>query len=95
MSNEVTPDKRCLPDGLGPLPELQRIDPVAFGHRSFAALGYSADQMRAYAAEQVAAERKRWQKWTCSEEWDSVNDPPCHPGDATWAPCCVCEGPND
>ena len=45
---------------LGPLPKMQRIDPVAFGHRSFAALGYSADQMRAYAAEQVAAERDRW-----------------------------------
>ena len=46
------------------------------------------------AADRVAAERERWQKWTCRKEWDTVNDPPCHPGDKDWRPCANCVGPN-
>lgn len=43
-------------DGLGPLPEPQpRPGPDRL-------CGYSAQQMRAYAAEQVAAERERWMR---------------------------------
>jgi hypothetical protein len=27
----------------------------------------------------------------CRLEWENVNDPPCHPGDANWRPCPICE----
>lgn len=26
----------------------------------------------------------------CREEWDNVNDPPCHPKDEGWKGCIVC-----
>lgn len=26
----------------------------------------------------------------CAYEWSTVNDPPCHPSDAGWAPCPLC-----
>lgn len=28
----------------------------------------------------------------CRIEWSNVNDPPCHPRDDGWAPCCLCIG---
>lgn len=34
-------------------------------------------------------------KARCREEWSNVNDPPCHPGDADWRPCHLCDGLND
>ena len=30
----------------------------------------------------------------CRAEWESVNDPPCHPDDADWRPCPLCEHPD-
>lgn len=27
----------------------------------------------------------------CREEWSNVNDPPCHPSDAGWTPCPLCQ----
>lgn len=38
-------------------------------------------------------ERIKWQKWRCRNEWDGVNDPPCHPSDKNWRPCIDCSGP--
>lgn len=29
-------------------------------------------------------------KARCREEWDNVNDPPCHPSDEDWRPCPLC-----
>lgn len=43
---------------LPPLPDAVRIDPKPYGHRSLASLGYTADQMRAYAQAAVLAERE-------------------------------------
>ena len=50
MTTEATPAKVRLTEELGPLPESRRGCYDA---------AYSADQMRAYAEEQVAAERER------------------------------------
>lgn len=36
-----------------------------------------------------AAKRK------CRSEWESVNDPPCHPSDADWRPCPICDEHGD
>lgn len=30
-------------------------------------------------------------KARCLAEWQGVNDPPCHPSDADWKPCQLCE----
>ncbi len=46
-------------DGLGPLP-VGAVYTRALGSVGAAMYTYTADQMRAYAAEQVAAERERW-----------------------------------
>ena len=29
-------------------------------------------------------------KANCLQEWDHVNDPPCHPGDSDWNGCYAC-----
>ena len=29
-------------------------------------------------------------KMRCLNEWENVNDPPCHPSDKGWAPCELC-----
>jgi hypothetical protein len=29
-------------------------------------------------------------KANCLQEWDHVNDPPCHPGDSDWNGCYTC-----
>ena len=29
-------------------------------------------------------------KRRCLQEWDNVNDPPCHPSDKGWKPCDLC-----
>jgi len=62
-------------------------------------MGRRCDDVTNWVTEQaaqarVAAERERWQKWACRKEWDTVNDPPCHPGDKDWRPCANCAGPN-
>jgi hypothetical protein len=45
-----------------PLPPMQRIDPTPFGFMTFAAQGYTADQMHAFALAHRLAERERCAK---------------------------------
>ena len=57
MSNDSMPAKVRLTDGLGPLPEPALWEDSI---HDAPAMAYTADQMRKYAAQQVAAERERW-----------------------------------
>ena len=65
MQTEVAPAKVRQSDELGQLPEpVDLLQAVWRGDREFMRpVGdyYNADQMRAYAAGQVAADRERWQ----------------------------------
>ena len=58
MSNETTPGNVRLNDGLGQLPEPDVCHEMARDDWR-EDWSYSADAVRAYAAEQVAAERER------------------------------------
>ena len=67
MTTETTPDNVPLNDHFGPLPE-----PTFHGIRRGGLLredAWTAAQMRAYAAEQVAAERER-----CAQIAEPKND---------------------
>lgn len=68
MTDKATPQGLALTEGLGPLP-----DAVAhvhsdgdfcqdryYGNSGWPVALYTADQMRAYAAQERAAERERW-----------------------------------
>ncbi len=57
MTDDATPAKVRLTDGLGPLPA-HSYEWLHCG--KLEATLYTADQMRAYAAAAVAAERERW-----------------------------------
>ena len=65
MHKTDTPEKVRQSDELGQLPEpVDLLQAVWRGDREFMRLVgdyYNADQMRAYAAGQVAADRERWQ----------------------------------
>ncbi len=47
--------------------------------------GSGSNDLLGLAPERAAAAER------CLAEWQSVNDPPCHPGDADWRPCRRCE----
>lgn len=42
------------------------------------------------AAVERALAAIRTAKSNCLKEWESVNDPPCHPNDRDWRPCADC-----
>ncbi len=56
MTKDNCPDGSRLSEGLGPLP-YPRAESGCFGLNPDL---FTADQMRAYAAQEVAAERERW-----------------------------------
>ena len=57
MTDQATPAKVRLTDGLGPLPEYaHEFRPRWFGDDG----GFTGAQMRLYALDAVAAERERW-----------------------------------
>ena len=64
MSDEHSPAKVRLTDGLGPLPEYaHEFRPRWFGDDG----GFTGTQMRLYALDAVAAERARWTEAVMAE----------------------------
>lgn len=89
MDDKATPREVGCNEGLGPTLDLLNSElPCSppWGAGQYVSV-YAVHQL-------LAAQRERWQKWTCRKEWDNVNDPPCHPGDKDWIPCAACAGPN-
>ena len=41
--------------------------------------------------EKEEAKRYAAAKQRCLDEWQTVNDPPCHPSDKDWRPCPLCK----
>ena len=69
MSNETMHGNVRLNDGLGQLPQYSKKFAPRWPNDE---PGYTADQMRSYAAEQVAAERDRWIA-KCSEAYTEAH----------------------
>ena len=59
MNTEATPANVGSMEGLGPLPAAS-LTHDRHGHALLIGPCYTAEAMRAYATEQVAAERERW-----------------------------------
>lgn len=51
-------------------------------------------EVMVWIPKQIVPESAEWNaaKARCLQEFEDLNDPPCHPGDEDWRPCWFCDG---